>query len=411
MVVKAVKFEVIKTAVQHKAALTRVDQLINTDPLPDSAEGKELEILSILIDNYELTQFKFKSPDPVDAVIFRMVEQDLKQADLIPYLGSRSRVSEFLGRRRSLTVEMIRSLSSGLGIPAEVLIQDSTGPFRLNNPEEQFELNLQKFPIAEMKTRGWLDISKRITDPEKIQVALQKFISAFGENPKGILAKRTVKGDAYTPSVFYALTAWQARVLQRANDSEFRARKEFKISALTDQFVSDLVKLSRYDDGPCQALEQLRDIGISVVIEGHLTKTKLDGAAMLSSLGKPVIGLTLRFDRVDNFWFTLLHELMHVKLHLNERDEVFLDRLVDKVSTESVEIEANLAAQNWLIPKSAWRTAQVRLLPTKQGIVDFAAQLSINPAIVAGRIQRENANYSLFSDMVGHGQIKIQLIK
>jgi HTH-type transcriptional regulator / antitoxin HigA len=405
------KIEVVKSAEQYKSALARVNVLIDKDPMPDSEEGKELELISLLIDSYEAIQFKFKSPDPVDAVIFRMTEQDLRQSDLIPYLGSRSRVSEFLARRRPLTVEMIRSLTVGLGIPAEVLIQDSLGPRSVVSLESQFEIDWEKFPVTEMKTRGWLALSKRVSDREKIQTALKSFISsAIGSSPGRVFAKRTVRGEAYSQSFFYALTAWQARVLQKASEPMFSARKSFEMSSLSDQFISDLVKLSADADGPIAALDKLRGIGISVVIESHLSKTKLDGAAMLSSLGKPVIGLTLRFDRVDNFWFTLLHELMHIKLHLSKPDDIFLDRLMDKESKEQVEIEANLAAQEYLIPRSVWRTAGVRINPSKRAILEFAEYLNIHPAIVAGRIQKESANYSVYADMVGHGLIKSKLV-
>jgi HTH-type transcriptional regulator/antitoxin HigA len=155
-------------------------------------------------------------------------------------------------------------------------------------------------------------------------------------------------------------------------------------------------------------VKYLRKFGIAVVIEEHLPRTKLDGGAMLSANGKPVIGLTLRFDRIDNFWFTLAHELVHVWKHLNNPGDVFLDRLADKESTEAIEKEANRYARDLLIPRSAWKTASLRQMPTKSGIAGFAAELGIHPAIVAGRIQRDTENYAVFKDLVGQGLVRKQ---
>ena len=85
------------------------------------------------------------------------------------------------------------------------------------------------------------------------------------------------------------------------------------------------------------------------MIEPHLAGTQLDGAAFLDQDGVPVIGLTLRFDRVDHFWFTLLHELAHVAKHLSNPGDAFLDRLEDSDATEALEIEANRIARDALI--------------------------------------------------------------
>jgi HTH-type transcriptional regulator / antitoxin HigA len=175
---------------------------------------------------------------------------------------------------------------------------------------------------------------------------------------------------------------------------------------LNDVFFKELVSLSRFADGPVRAVSQLREIGIAVVIEEHLSKTKLDGAAMLSGAGTPVIGLTLRFDRIDNFWFTLLHECAHVWKHLSNPGDVFLDRLADKESTEAIEKEANRLARDLLIPRAHWKSASVRQKPTKAGLSAFAAEEQIHPAIVAGRIQRESENYSVFADLVGQGAVR-----
>lgn len=87
-------------------------------------EGDELEILSILIDNYESENFPMEMPDPISAINFRMKQMGLKQKDLVEMIGFKNRVSEIMNKKRKLTLDMIRKLNANLKIPTEVLIQD-----------------------------------------------------------------------------------------------------------------------------------------------------------------------------------------------------------------------------------------------------------------------------------------------
>lgn len=115
------KAKVLKTDREHKAALAYIERLMDQSS-PDEAE---LELWSLLVENYEETHFPISKPDPVEAIRFRLEQSDAKPADLIPYLGSKSRVSEVLSGKRPLSLTMIRSLHQGLRIPAEVLIEES----------------------------------------------------------------------------------------------------------------------------------------------------------------------------------------------------------------------------------------------------------------------------------------------
>ena len=121
-----IQIKTIKTEKDHQEALALVEELMENDLSPDSAEADHLKLLTTLIVDYENTHFPKIYPDPVEAIKFRMEQENLKQADLVPYMGSRSRVSEVLAGKRRLTLNMIRALESGLGIPAEVLIKKPT---------------------------------------------------------------------------------------------------------------------------------------------------------------------------------------------------------------------------------------------------------------------------------------------
>jgi HTH-type transcriptional regulator / antitoxin HigA len=401
------KFAVVKEKTQHQEYLARIEELVTKDPSSNSDEGRELELLALLVEDYERTVFPFENPDPVEAIQFRMHEQGLKQVDLVPYFGSRSRVSEFLSRQRPLTLSMVRHISTGLGIPTEILLQESVDKRATQSAEVSAELDWTKFPVKEMVNRGWIAASKKKSELELSYIAVKAYIEkTLGGATSGVLARRTIRGDAFSWPAEYALLAWQARVLEKASTDKTTQGKKFELKLLSDDFLKKLVKLSQDENGPEKAVMALGDIGVAVIFEEHLAKTKLDGGAMLAANGNPIVGLTLRFDRIDNFWFTLLHELAHVRMHLSNPGDVFLDRLFDKKSTEEVEKEADRFARDFLISRSAWKSSSVRQMPTKSGIISFAREIGIHPAIVAGRLQKEQENYLIFTDMVGQGAIR-----
>ncbi len=113
----------IKTEADHAAVLARLDAIF--DATPGTPKGDEAEVLATLVHLYEEKHFPVGLPSPLAAVRFRMEQQDLKAKDLIPYIGSASKVSEVLSGRRRLSLSMIRNLITGLGIPAQVLLQDT----------------------------------------------------------------------------------------------------------------------------------------------------------------------------------------------------------------------------------------------------------------------------------------------
>lgn len=112
--------KLIKSEEEYKKALERIDELFDSEP--GTAEGDELELLVSLVEIYETEHFPIEAPDPVSAIKFRMEQEGLTNADMVAYLGSRSKVSEVFSGKRQLSITMIRKLVEGLKIPAEVLI-------------------------------------------------------------------------------------------------------------------------------------------------------------------------------------------------------------------------------------------------------------------------------------------------
>ncbi len=111
----------IKTKKDYNNALDRLENIFNSKK--DSAEGDELEVLSILIDKYEEKNFPIELPDPIEAIKFRMEQLNYNQTDLAKVVGLKSRASEILNKKRKLSLEMIRQLHEKLNIPTDVLIQ------------------------------------------------------------------------------------------------------------------------------------------------------------------------------------------------------------------------------------------------------------------------------------------------
>ena len=112
----------IKSENNYQEALQRLDELF--DAKIGTPESDEADILALLIDNYETEQYPIEAPDPIEAILIRMEEMKIKQVDLIPEIGGKSRVSEVLNRKRKLTVEMIRNLTKRLDLSANLLIKD-----------------------------------------------------------------------------------------------------------------------------------------------------------------------------------------------------------------------------------------------------------------------------------------------
>ena len=111
----------IKTEQDYNSAIRRIEVLWGAEK--DTPQGDEMDLLVTLVESYEMKHYPIAPPDPVDAIKFRMEQMDMTKADLIQYIGSQSRVSEVLNRKRKLTLGMIKSLYKGLRIPAEILLE------------------------------------------------------------------------------------------------------------------------------------------------------------------------------------------------------------------------------------------------------------------------------------------------
>jgi len=390
--------KVIKTEEEYEAALEKVETLMETDPEPGTKAGDQLELLTLLISNYEDKHYPLEHPDPIEAIKFRMEQEGLTQRDLIPFIGSRSKVSEVLSGKIPLSLKMIRSLNKGLGIPAEVLLQEPGAVL-------EKDIDWKKYPIKEIFDRQWCKTANESwkAAKESSEELIRDFIRMCNlpKNHAALFRKKPhIRGGAKTN--LYALSAWQMRVWYLANKTKLP--KGVKYKNIDSSFIQEVAELSRFKHGPKLAQELLLDNGIIFIKLEHLPKTYLDGAAMKREDGTPVIALSIRYDRLDNFWFTLCHELAHIALHLDkdEPDLWYIDDL--DVNGDNIEETADKMAQSVLIPDKNWKFKIGSA--TTQEVINYSKSIKRHPSIIAGRIRKERRDYRILSRLVGNKEVR-----
>ncbi len=397
----------IRSEADYEAAIARIDDLM--DAQSGTPEGEELDVLTDLVELYEAKHVPMGFPSPLGAIRFRMEQSGLSPRDLVSFMGSRAKVSEVLSGKRPLTMQMARALHANLGVPADVLLQQPGG--ELHSALEGTDW--RRFPLAEMANRGWIE--KRRNFASHAEEIMRDLIRrAGGEYVLPAFFRKNDQARVSAKTDPYSLKAWCWEVLARAN--AHRLLVGFKPDTVDLSFLRKVAMLSWSQDGPRLAQEFLANHGIHLVCLEHLPRTHLDGAALQLADGTPVIGLTLRYDRLDNFWFCLLHELAHIGRHMSATsNEAFVDdlslRAVQGARRVPRETEADEWAEHGLIPEDIWNTSKVKDNPTPLAVMELAQRLGIHPAIIAGRIRYETRNFRLLSHFVGTGMLRKQFFE
>ena len=420
-----------REARKARASVTRIDKQLSSATYVANAQGKlPPEVLAMhqnalrgarnafaaMLDGYEKAQSgEFKvfaerwRSEPGVVLIIARIARGLSQAELANQLGMREQqIQRYESERyRSISLQNFKRVATVLGVQLDAIVDDKAAkPFRAMGVSHQPTIaDAQlKVIIEHAKKFKWFEIPDEATEQRR---AIAEYVSeshaAFGS--PGLLRTGLKSLDLKDDAL---LAAWRARVIERANIASSEISTAFDHVDIT--WLAELVRLSVLTDGPARAISLAREKGIAVVIEPQLKGLRLDGAAFLSG-GMPIIGLTVRHDRLDNFWYTLLHELAHVYLHyLAGLGAGFFDEELESEKTDELEIEADNFASSTLIPQEIWRLSPARISRTAGPIEGFASQLGIHPAIVFGRIRKERNNYSIFSDRVGFGLVRKQLL-
>jgi len=358
-----------------------------------------------LLKSGEITFAKAHSLENLPSVLVQArIASGMSQTDLAKRLGmkpqqiQRYEASDYSGASLDRLIDV-----------CEVLNVHTTGLFESEDESKGAvfswsgieDVVWKQFPAREMAKRGWFDVPRK---GDVYQLARDYFMRAAGPQFASAYHRKKMHGGSVPNE--YALLAWQARILERARYIvETYHPPEF---AVDDRWVADLVALTRRKDGPRCAQALLRSKGIILVTEKHLSGTYLDGGAMLDHDGRPVIGLTLRFNRLDNFWFVLLHELGHVFLHLMDglRYDFFDEE--ETSGDDKVEREADAFALDSLIPEAKWDQCLSRFALSEEAVQIDARNLGIDASIIAGRIRKELGDYTILTGLIGQGQVASQ---
>jgi HTH-type transcriptional regulator/antitoxin HigA len=378
------------------------------------ALSEELNRLNSQIQAYE----RLKGPNREDTQ-----NLDAEELGLLPILGriakglSQRQLAELLELKEQQVQRYESEKYSGISLARYEKVLGALGiqlspEWRQLMPEESEQKDLESLfadvpseIVREIQNRSWFAES---TEANKKPSAdrLSNYVLDAGKLVRGVaLHRRTISAKKSVNTA--SLLLWQARAINIAHSRLSRLQNRFNLAEM--KWISQLVLLSTRDDGPKRAVDFLQEQGIAVVVEPSLPGTSLDGAAMLLTDSTPLIALTLRYDRLDSFWFTLLHEIGHIFLHFNGGlSEGFFDDL-DEADNSKRETEANSFARSALISDEAWSTSPARFSKSIEPIRAFAANQRVNVAIVVGRLRRERRNYTLFGQYLGQGTVRRQL--
>lgn len=301
-----------------------------------------------------------------------------------------------------------RTTSSAL--PDVPVIGADQSPFPSEDDLNSFLRELSSSEtVREMSRRKWLK-QTQVPAREKVAergFALLEFLASYRETMPAYAmfkGRRLVANRSFLDEI--ATRAWVARITDIAQTSS--GAVPFEVSNISREFLKTLAQLSSHEHGPRLALDAVRAVGVSVVLESGLPGMSVDGASFHTAKAGPVIALTMRHDRIDNFWFTLFHEIGHVVMHLREpSDDVFVDSEdVDESEEIEAEAEANAFAKDCLVPRDTWLRSDAHRVGDAASVHSLARQLGIHPAIVAGRIRYERRNFRILDPLIGRGKVR-----
>ena len=369
----------------------------------------EFENLSLQIQEYKTLKsgtieiLKASTLEELPNILMRArIVKGLSQRKLAELIGlkeqqiQRYEAEEYASANLSRLAEVANALQLNISEVAE--FKKLQEPLNINIGD----LAWDQFPIKEMYRRNWFEgfsgsLKTAIDNAEEL---ITQFVTSSFNKPIYNAARQRIRLGGNVNR--YALLAWQCRLIMLARKRGLKTK--FKQQTISDNWLNKLVKLSHQKNGPQEAVDYLEKAGIRLIIIPHLPSTYLDGVALLLPDG-PVIGMTLRYDRLDNFWFVLFHELVHIKKHLHKgKVEIIFDDL--EVEADGIEKEADECAGKILIPEEKWETALARYVISEETITEFAKEIEVSPAIVAGKIRREAENYTILTDMIGQGEVR-----
>ena len=347
---------------------------------------------------------EFRTPGQLLCAL--LAERGWSQRTLAPVLGiEQTALGRMFKDSRPVDAATALALEEVFGVPAERFLElqrefdlaKARLTARPDPSRADRAMLLGDLPIAEMATRGWIDVED-VKDVPRVETELAKFFGVTSVKEIEILphaAKRTNVAEDVTP----VQLAWLYRARQLA--------KQLVVPRYSSDALADAIKkmsgLLASVEETRKAPRMLAEAGVRFVVVESLTSAKIDGTCFWLDERSPVIGMTLRLDRIDNFWFVLRHECEHV-LRGHGRAIVALDTELEREKTgtgsEIAEQErvANEAAADFCVPAKTLQQFIARKAPifTERDILGFSRVVNVHPGLVAGQLQHVTARYDRF---------------
>jgi HTH-type transcriptional regulator/antitoxin HigA len=333
---------------------------------------------------------------PGEAVREAMERLGWSQSDLGYALGvTTATVNQIITGKRGISPAMAKAIGRALGTPPETLatmqasweLQQADEPAPIVHTRARIQT---RFPLREMIKRGWLPETDQ---PEALERRACNFfgVSTLNEIPRiAHAAKRSSPGE-----ISGSQLAWLFRVRQIAEQLQVPQYTEHQLKQGLER-LSD----ARLEPESVRFVPRvLREAGIRFVVVESLPSSDIDGVCLWLDSRSPVVGMSLRFDRIDNFWFVLAHECAHV-LHGHGKDDVMVDSdLAGTIGREVNENEkiANRAAAEFCVPQDKLKSFYLRKNPlfSERDVLAFAKRMEVHPGLVVGQLQWETGRYEL----------------
>lgn len=348
-----------------------------------------------------MTDFEYEVPMPGYFIQMELDARGWTQRDLAFILGmEETALNKIIKGKTGVSLEMSKALATAFNVDTDFFanLQKTYDLAHTPAPDPAIarRANLQtRYPIREMIRRGWLEN----TDVSSLEIQLNRFLRAGNDNNvKDIrhVAKKTSYGDDTTAEQL----AWLYRVVQIAEAMKLRPYSESALS----KAKSRLRALMREPEGIEQVPALLAECGLRFVVVEGLPGEKIDGVCIWLDPSTPIVAMSLRYDRIDNFWFVLWHELTHVLSRHGKNQSAWIvdvelegDRATDSAMVSAQEREANRAAGEYCVPKTDLIPfMSKRTFFVERDVVAFARRLRVHPGIVVGQIHNQTKKHGLF---------------
>jgi HTH-type transcriptional regulator/antitoxin HigA len=334
-------------------------------------------------------------PSPADVVRSAMQERGWSQSDLAYVLGVKSAaVNPILSGKRGISPEMAKALASAFNMPAETfaLAQAEWELRHASDPDPGVIARARvqaEYPLREMMKRGW--VGEESTGAE-LEAQLCRFfnVASLADVPHlAHAAKKTEYSHIPAPQL-----AWLFRVRQIAREMPTPPYSQAPLASAVEQMNE-----MRGNPEEIRLIPRmLHEVGVRFVIVEGLPGSKIDGVCFWLDRQSPVIGMSMRFDRIDNFWFVLRHECSHV-LHGHGQGAAIVDAELEQATKNVSEEEtiANTDASEFCVPQSKIQSFYLRKKPlfAERDVLAFSKIMKVHPGLVVGQLQKITGRYDL----------------